>query len=210
MIDTAIIRLIAAAIAAVLLGYVCYIAAYTKHKNDIKDEMNKILLEGSDLTDEEKVRVEKTASWYFGYRLALIGLILAATALGWVASWAVGQEKELPMVMDCAVAVIGALAGGLILDKYVIHPAADGRFFEKVEDPLVEYFLQNGAFPVKEVKLSRKEKKALEKIEIPEKTEAPAAPETAPAEDLTSTEAVVLGMSFEEKVKLLDLIKKNL
>lgn len=190
MIDIEIIRLIAAGIAAVLLGYVCYIAAYTKHKNDIKDEMNKIRLEGSDLTYKEKVRVEKISSWYFGYRFALIGLILSAAAIGWVASWAVGQEKELPIVMDCAVAVIGALTGGLILDKYVIHPAADGRFFEKVEDPLVEYFLQNGTLPVKEVR----SKKVSDPVSVP----------------AADPESIVTGMSFEEKVRLLEIIKKNL
>ena len=36
---------------------------------------------------------------------------------------------------------IAAIVSGLLLDKYLIHPIADGKFMEEVETPLIEKFL---------------------------------------------------------------------
>ena len=33
---------------------------------------------------------------------------------------------------------ISAIVAGLLLDKYLIHPIADGSFMEQVETPLIE------------------------------------------------------------------------
>ena len=190
MIDMMITRLIASAVAAVLLGYALYVAAFVKHKNEIKDEMNKILLDGGTPYAAEKVRAEKVQTWYLGYRLALVGLIVVAGAVGWAAAWAVGTEHALTWVEDCAVAAAGAVIGGLVLDKHIIHPIADGRFFEKVEDPIVEYFLQNGCVPSEKVE------------EEPEK-----APEEIPADE---KEFDVSELTFDEKVKLIEVLRKTL
>ena len=158
MIDIQITRLIAAAVASILLGYACYVAAYVQHKNSIRDTDNMQRLAAKDNgTDYEptlirEFRLEKTSTWYFGYRLALVGLIVVATAVGWAVSWAVGQEYVLTWVEDAAVAAAGAVIGGLCLDKWIIHPIADGSFFEKVEDPIVQRFLQDAGPVVEEVK----------------------------------------------------------
>ena len=192
MIDIQITRLIAAAVAAVLLGWACYVTAYVKHKNDAKDLMNRAQVAGAEVSDWEKIRNERSSSWYLGYRLALVGLIIAATAIGWAAAYIVSGEYVLDWAEDAAVAAAAAVIGGMILDKYIIHPIADGKFFEKVEDPLVDYFLENGSLPVKEVKASRKEKKAEEK-------EAPEEPK-----DLIS------GLTFDEKVQLIEQLRKTL
>ena len=192
MIDIQITRLIAAAIAAVLLGWACYVTAYVKHKNDAKDLMNRAQVAGAEVSDWEKIRNERSSSWYLGYRLALVGLIIAATAIGWAAAYIVSGEYVLDWAEDAAVAAAAAVIGGMILDKYIIHPIADGKFFEKVEDPLVDYFLENGSLPVKEVKISKKEKKAEEK-------EAPEEPK-----DLIS------GLTFDEKVQLIEQLRKTL
>lgn len=192
MIDIQITRLIAAAIAAVLLGWACYVTAYVKHKNDAKDLMNRAQVAGAEVSDWEKIRNERSSSWYLGYRLALVGLIIAATATGWAAAYIVSGEYVLDWAEDAAVAAAAAVIGGMVLDKYIIHPIADGKFFEKVEDPLVDYFLENGSLPVKEVKVSKKEKKAEEK-------EAPEEPK-----DLIS------GLTFDEKVQLIEQLRKTL
>jgi len=209
MLDIEYTRLIAAAVAAFLLGWTLYIAAYTKHKNAIRDEENKRLLnlKDSGLTPQsglvQEYRIEKTASWYMGYRLALLGLIVSSTAIGWAVGWIVGQEHVLTWVEDAAAAVAGALIGGLLLDKHVIHPLADGSFFEKVEDPLVQRFLSDAVDDPVQVKksvfsfLKRKKKKQDEEV-LPE----------APAEEAPA--AGIEGMSFEEKIKLLELLKKSL
>lgn len=207
MLEIEITRLIAAAVAALLVGWACYVTAYVKHKNEAKDEENKILLQGCELYAEEKVKLERSGTWFFGYSLALIGLMIVSAAVGWAAAYIVSGEYVLGWAEDCAVAAIGAVIGGLVLDKYIIHPIADGKFFEKVEDPLVDYFLENGSLPVKEVKLSRKEKKQLKKEAeevLPEVSEPDPVPVVEDPKDL------VAGMSFDEKVKLIDLLKKNL
>ena len=206
MIEIEYTRLIAAAVAAVLLGYALYVAAYVKHKNAILDERNdraltdKILQVRSEDDLAFKVRVEKVSSWYMGYRLALLGLIVTSAAVGWVAAWAVGQDHILSWVEDAAVAFAGTVIGGFVLDKYIIHPIADGSFFEKVEDPIVQRFLQDGtvADPVKKKLFRKKEKKSSEEksIEL--------------SEHVSTGNPVVDNMTFEEKIKLLEDIKKSL
>lgn len=207
MIEIEITRLIAAAVAAVLLGYALYVAAYTKHKNEKRDTSNKLALmaksgnTGCDPTLMMKVDAEKTQTWYNGYRLALLGLIVVSAAVGWIAAWAVGQDHILSWVEDCVVAFAGSLIGGLVLDKYIIHPIADGSFFEKVEDPIVQRFLQDAVpdDPVKEKRSFFKRKKAA----APEQK-----PEPAPAEEVHSVD--VESLTFDEKVKLIEKLKKTL
>ncbi|MBQ1288598.1 MAG: hypothetical protein IIY23_00385 [Erysipelotrichaceae bacterium] len=218
MLEIEVTRLIAAAVAAFLLGYACYVAAYVKHKNEIRDEINKMSLAAKNAGQEpsvsvgQEVRVEKTQTWYFGYRLALIGLIIVSTAVGWAVGWAVGQDHVLTWVEDAALAAAGAVIGGFVLDKYIIHPIADGSFFEKVEDPIVQRFLQDGMpvveNQVKEKKLSflqrRKEKKASKKA-------AKIGPvEEAPVIVTGDVSPSIENLSFNEKVKLIERLRKSL
>ncbi len=207
MIEIEITRLIFAAVAAVLLGYACYVAAFVKHRNEIRDSLNKAALVDkatkgaatpNDVFDEYKL--EKTETWYFGYRLALVGLIIVATAIGWAVSWFVGQDHVLTWVEDGALAAAGAIIGGFVLDKYIIHPIADGSFFEKVEDPIVQRFLQDGtvADPVKKKLFRKKEKKTSEekKVEL--------------SEHVSTGNPVVDAMTCEQKIMLLEDIKRSL
>lgn len=212
MLSIEITRLIFAAVAAILLGYACYVAAFVKHRNEIRDSLNKAALadkatKGSvtpnDVYDEYKL--EKTSTWYLGYRLALVGLIVVATAIGWAVSWFVGQDHVLTWVEDGALAAAGAIIGGFIADKYIIHSIADGVFFEKVEDPLVQRFLSDAAPVVEEMKEKKPGFFARRKAKKEEKKAAKEAPvEEAPAEDPLKT------MSFDEKVKLIEQIRKTL
>ena len=205
MIVIEVSRAIAAAVAAVLLGYALYVAAYVKHKNEIRDEINKRAVATKDSglapyeTGEERIRIEKTTTWYNGYRLALLGLIVTAAAVGWVAAWAVGQDHVLSWVEDAFVAFAGAVIGGFCLDKYIIHPIADGSFFEKVEDPIVQRFLQD-AVPDAPVKEKRKLFKKKDKTPAAEPVSTA---EEAPADPVGS-------LTFDEKVKLIEELKKSL
>lgn len=230
MLSIEITRLIFAAVAAVLLGYACYVAAYVKHKNEKRDTANRLaLMAKSSKTSPEavydpscmtKVDLEKTETWYFGYRLALLGLIVVATAIGWAVSWFVGQDYVLTWVEDGALAAAGAIIGGFIADKYIIHSIADGVFFERVEDPLVQRFLQDAVPVVEEVAekkpgffARRKAKK--EKKVAKEAAEAPAvsaAPEEHPQLQIAEDGSVIAveHMSFDEKVKLIEKLRKSL
>lgn len=217
MLSIEITRLIFAAVAAILLGYACYVAAFVKHRNEIKDTVNKYAVSEKINSDQyagpnamDMIRIEKTSTWYLGYRLALVGLIVVATAIGWAVSWFVGQDHVLTWVEDGALAAAGAIIGGFIADKYIIHSIADGVFFEKVEDPLVQRFLQDAPLVVKEVADEKKpgffaRRKAKKEEKKTSKKAAEIGPvEEAPAEDPLKT------MSFDEKVKLIEKLRKSL
>ena len=216
MIEIEYTRMIAACVAAFLLAWGCYVTAYTKHKNAAIDAKNERLLNlknsGLSPTEDllESVKIEKSKTFFFGYRLALIGLYFTAAAVGWALGWAVAQDHVLTWVEDAAVAAAGAVIGGLVLDKYIIHPIADGSFFEKVEDPIVQRFLQDGGsvIAVTEKKgffAKRKQKKEAEKI-----AEAVA---DIPPVIVTPEDANVVDVShltFDEKIRLLEQLKKSL
>lgn len=202
MIEIEIIRLIAAAVAAVLLGWALYVNAFVKHKNEIKDNVNRCAVYAKINSDQyagpdamEQIRIEKSSTWYLGYRLALAGLIIAAAAVGWVAAWIISGEYHITVVEDCIAAAAGAIIGGFVLDKFIIHPIADGRFFEKVEDPLVEYFLENGVLPSQKVEAPEEEiaAKVQEQVPVPVVEEDPFA-----------------DLSPEQKLLLITKLKKNL
>ena len=217
MLEIEITRLIAAAVAAVLLGYACYVAAYVQHKNSIRDTDNMQRLAAKDNgqiyepTLIREFRLEKTQTWYFGYRLALLGLIVVSTAVGWAVGWAVGQEYVLTWVEDAAVAAAGAVIGGMCLDKWIIHPIADGSFFEKVEDPIVQRFLQDG-MPAVEDKVKEKKPSFLQrrKAKKAAKEETEHQDEVASAEALAEDKNPFDSWSFDEKVKLIEKLRKSL
>lgn len=215
MIEIEYTRMIAACVAAFLLSWGCYVTAYTKHKNAAIDAKNERLLNlknsGLSPTEDllESVKIEKSKTFFFGYRLALIGLYFVAAAIGWALGWAVAQDHVLTWVEDAAVAAAGAVIGGLILDKYIIHPIADGSFFEKVEDPIVQRFLQDGGSVIAVTEKTgffakRKQKKQMEKI-----AEAVAdVPPVIVAEDHVVPS--VENLTFDEKIRLLEQLKKSL
>lgn len=212
MIEIEITRMIAACVAAFLLAWGCYVTAYTKHRNAAIDAKNERLLNlknsGLSPTEDllESVKIEKSKTFFFGYRLALIGLYFTAAAIGWALGWAVAQDHVLTWVEDAAVAAAGAVIGGLVLDKYIIHPIADGSFFERVEDPIVQRFLQD-ASPIVEDKVKkklfgRKKKEEADKVDMIE------APPSIVAEDHVVPS--VENLTFDEKIRLLEQLKKSL
>lgn len=216
--ETEITRLIASAIAAVILGYVLYVAAYVKHKTEKQEDYYEVAIANKDynssIPSDLALKKEKVESWYMGYRLAAVVAVVAAAAAGWAAAWLVSQEyAALTRVEDCAVAAAGALLGGLVVDRYVIHPIADGKFWEKVEVPIIERFLHpdqgDVEVPAKVSKLAAKRaaKKAAKEEPVP--AELPVFPEEsvpAPAVE----EDPLLELSFDDKVKLIEKLKKSL
>lgn len=223
--ETEITRLIASAIAALVLGYVLYVAAYVKHKTEKQEDYYDFAIREKDFcskTGEDSrdppadviLKKEKSESWYIGYRLAAVVAVLAAAAVGWAAAWIASQEYgELTQVEDCIVAAAGALLGGLVVDRYVIHPIADGKFWEKVEVPIIERFLHPDQVdveaPAKVSKLAAKRaaKKAVKEEPVPEAVEVPVSgPVPLPPEE----EDPLLKLSFDDRVKLIEKLKKSL
>ena len=206
--ETEITRLIASAVAAVVLGYVLYVAAYVKHKTEKQEDYYEVVIANKDysasIPSDISLKKEKVESWYIGYRLAAVVAVLAAAAIGWAAAWIASQEyAALTQVEDCIVAGAGALLGGLVVDRYVIHPIADGKFWEKVEVPIIERFLHPDQTDVEAS--AKKLKKAVEETAPVIVNE----PVPAPAADLP--EGVFLKtIPFDEKVKLIEKLKKEI
>lgn len=222
--ETEITRLIASAIAALVLGYVLYVAAYVKHKTEKQEDYYDFAIREKDYcskTGEDSreppadvvLKKEKSESWYIGYRLAAVVAVIAAAAIGWAAAWFVSQEYAvLTQVEDCAVAAAGALLGGLVVDRYVIHPIADGKFWEKVEVPLIERFLHpdqgDVEAPAKVSKLAAK--RAAKKAAKEEPVEAVPVSVEEPVPTPAAEEDPLLALSFDDKVKLIEKLKKSL
>ena len=224
--ETEITRLIASAIAALVLGYVLYVAAYVKHKTEKQEDYYDFAIREKDYCEKTGetsreppadviLKKEKSESWYIGYRLAAVVAVLAAAAAGWAAAWFIGQEYVLTQVEDCVVAAAGALLGGLVVDRYVIHPIADGKFWEKVEVPIIERFLHpdqgDVEAPAKVSKLAAKRaaKKAAKEESVPVIegiAPVPVIEDAAP----TVEEDPLLALSFDDKVKLIEKLKKSL
>ncbi len=217
--ETEITRLIASAITALVLGYVLYVAAYVKHKTEKQEDYYEVAIANKDynssMPSDLALKKEKVESWYIGYRLAAIVAVLAAAAIGWAAAWIVSQEyPEMKQIEDCIVAAAGALLGGLVVDRYVIHPIADGKFWEKVEVPIIERFLHpdqgDVEAPAKVSKLAAKRaaKKAAKEEPAPVPVIEEAAP--APAADALPEGEFLKEIPFDEKVKLIEKLKKEI
>lgn len=128
-----------AAVGALIIASVLYIVAKIKHETDIIDAANAARIAGEEYPE---YKLEKVGTWYKGYKAAL-GVCFAlafftgagAGVLGVHLGWIDGAIEV------GAVAALAAIFGGMMLDRYMVHPIADGKFIEKVETPLIDAFL---------------------------------------------------------------------
>ena len=130
---------VGAAVGALLIASTLYIVSKIKQEYKIQDEKNAALLAGESYPEW---KLEKVKTWFGGYKLALIECLLlgfffgaGAGVLGMHLGWVDG------VIEVGTLAGVAAIASGLLLDKYLIHPIADGKFMEEVETPLIEKFL---------------------------------------------------------------------
>ena len=142
---------VGALIGALLTAYTCYVVSKVKHDYEIRDEANERALMNETM---ESWRLEKSGTWYKGYKLALVSLLVLSAAAAMATVIIVMQYGYASGAVECtAVGFVAAILEGLVLDKKVIHPIADGEFMEKVETPLVDAFLHppSDAAPAEEI-----------------------------------------------------------
>ena len=130
---------VGAAVGAFIIASTLYIVGKVKQEYKLQDERNKALISGEEYPEW---KLDRVRTWYKGYKLGLIECLLlgfffgaGAGVLGVHLGWADG------CIEIGALAGLAAIVSGLLLDKYLIHPIADGSFMEKVETPLIEKFL---------------------------------------------------------------------
>ena len=135
---------VGAFVGGLMIASTLYIVGKVKQKYKLLDEKNAAMLAGEEYPSWKLERLE---TWFKGYKLGLIecmvlsffvgaGAGVLAAHLGWVHG-----AIELG-----ALAGLTAIVSGIFMDKYIIHPIADGKFMEQVETPLIEKFL--GVLPV--------------------------------------------------------------
>ena len=132
-----------AAVGAVIISFVLYVVAKMKHASEILDAENAAKLAGEAYPD---YKIKKVDVWYKGYKLAMISCFLLALGEGFgagVLSVHLGWTEGAIEVG--ALGAIAAIVGGMLLDRYMVHPIADGKFVEKVETPLIDAFLNPDA-----------------------------------------------------------------
>ena len=130
---------VGAAVGAFIIASTLYIVGKVKQEYKLQDERNKALISGEEYP---KWKLDRVRTWYKGYKLGLIECLLLGFFFG---AGAGVLGVHLGWVNGCieigALAGLAAIVSGLLLDKYLIHPIADGSFMEKVETPLIEKFL---------------------------------------------------------------------
>ena len=130
---------VGAFIGGLMIASTLYIVGKVKQKYKLLDEKNAAMLAGEEYPSWKLERLE---TWFKGYKLGLIecmvlsffvgaGAAILGAHLGWVHG-----AIELG-----ALAGLAAIVSGIFMDKYIIHPIADGKFMEQVETPLIEKFL---------------------------------------------------------------------
>ena len=130
---------VGAFVGGLMIASTLYIVGKVKQKYKLLDEKNAAMLTGEEYPSWKLERLE---TWFKGYKLGLIecmvlsffvgaGAAILGAHLGWVHG-----AIELG-----ALAGLAAIVSGIFMDKYIIHPIADGKFMEQVETPLIEKFL---------------------------------------------------------------------
>ena len=130
---------VGAFVGGLMIASTLYIVGKVKQKYKLLDEKNAAMLAGEEYPSW---KLERLNTWYKGYKLGLIECLLlsffmgaGAGVLGAHLGWVQGAI-ELG-----ALAGLSAIVAGIFLDKYIIHPIANGKFMEQVETPLIEKFL---------------------------------------------------------------------
>lgn len=137
--DELIAMAVGAVIGAILVAYTCYVVSKVRHDADIRDEYNAAKLAGEEYPSW---RIDKSNGWYKGYKLALVILLFGSAVIGVLASILVMKYGYADGIIEsCSAAFFGAVIGGLIVDKKIIHPIADNEFLERCETPIVDAFL---------------------------------------------------------------------
>ena len=139
---------IGAVIGALIIAFTCYVVAKVKHDYDVREEINDCRLDGAVYPDW---REAKAATWYVGYKLALVVLFAVSVMLALFSTMVLFKYGYVQGAIECAAAsAVFAICEGLVVDMKIVHPIADGKFMEKVETPLVDAFLQPAKDPASE------------------------------------------------------------
>lgn len=131
----------AIAITGVLLFMVLYIASFQEKKSKALSLKKEALAAGVEV---DAIEIERINNFNMIYAIAMFIGLAATAGLSYLALLVVPNHYALVGYDYVFAAVACVLVIGLVLDKVIIHPLADGTFKAKVLDPaqnaLIESF----------------------------------------------------------------------
>ena len=130
---------VGAFIGGLMIASTLYIVGKVNQKYKLLDEKNAAMLAGEEYPSW---KLERLNTWYKGYKLGLIECMILSFFMGAGAGILGAHLGWMHGAIELgALAGLAAIVSGLFMDKYIIHPIADGKFMEQVETPLIEKFL---------------------------------------------------------------------
>ena len=132
---------------AFLLFLVFYLVSYQERKSKVLKQKAEALKAGLPV---DELAVERIESFHTIYIAALFVGIIITSVISYVAMISIIPEAHpLVSILDYGLAaVFSVIVIGLILDRVIVHPIADGTFKSKVLDPATDKIIdqfQNAA-----------------------------------------------------------------
>ena len=130
---------VGAFVGGLMIASTLYIVGKVKQKYKLLDEKNAAMLAGEEYPSW---KLERLNTWYKGYKLGLIECMIISFFMGAGAGILGAHLGWVDGAIELGtLAGLAAIVAGIFLDRYIIHPIADGKFMEQVETPLIEKFL---------------------------------------------------------------------
>ena len=128
-------------LSALLLFTVLYLVSYQEKKSKVLELKANALKNGTPVDEISLAKVESFNNIYVC--ALLIGAAISAVVAYLAMCSIVPNELTLGSVLDYILySVISVIVAGVVLDKFFVHPIADGSFKKKVLDPLADSIIE--------------------------------------------------------------------
>lgn len=128
-------------LSALLLFTVLYLVSYQEKKSKVLELKANALKNGTPVDEISLAKVESFNNIYVC--ALLIGASISAVVAYLAMCSIVPNELTLGSVLDYILySVISVIVAGVVLDKFFVHPIADGSFKKKVLDPLADSIIE--------------------------------------------------------------------
>lgn len=128
-------------LSALLLFTVLYLVSYQEKKSKVLELKANALKNGTPVDEISLAKVESFNNIYVC--ALLIGAAISAVVAYLAMCSIVPNELTLASILDYVLySVVCVIIAGVVLDKFFVHPIADGSFKKKVLDPLADSIIE--------------------------------------------------------------------